>query len=283
MRKNNLNKHILAIVVLVLLLPMVFIGGVVLGGSVQGGLSLTADSLSSWISALATAAIAVLTFILAKETWYLREAQNRQLAELQRDSIRPLIDFSLVHNRVSFHLIDVKIANYGRGIAKNVRFNLAKDGGGVVSMGANPIVDGIFNLGAVSSGISNPGINQVYKSFAFGFLDIIDKMGESEAFLTKFSVEISYSDINGYDYRNVVLIDVSSFSGVVEIGGGDPLYKISNNIEKIMKWMEGLTRRSSNRISVDSYGKEDREQERKAIEARINKINEGKNSEADRS
>lgn len=260
MESAKLNKLILAIVILSLTLPMAFIAGVVLGGANQGGLTLTADSLSSWISALATAAIAVLTFILAKETWYLREAQSKQLAELQKDAIKPFIDFSLVHSRVSLHLIEVKIANYGRGIAKNVKFRLVKDVDGISDLGSNPIVDGIFSLGAVSKGISNLGIGQVYKSFAFGFLDILSEIGEEKTFLTRFSIEISYSDIHQHEYRNTVLIDMSSFAGIVEVGDGDPLYKISTHLEKMNNWMSNLTK-SSQRISVNSYDKADRDQE----------------------
>ncbi|MEH8148330.1 hypothetical protein [Aeromonas veronii] len=55
--------------------PLLFILGLVVGNHLQGNASLTADSISSWLSAIATVAIAILTFILAKETWYLREAQ----------------------------------------------------------------------------------------------------------------------------------------------------------------------------------------------------------------
>ena len=272
MEPGKLNKYILTIVVLVLILPMVFIGGVVLGGSVQGGIKLTADSLSSWISALATAAIAVLTFILAKETWYLREAQNRQLAELQQDAIKPFIDFSLVHCKANFHLIEVRIANYGRGIARDVKFKLVDVAGGVAEIGVNPIVDGIFSLGAVSNGISNLGIGQIYKSFAFGFLDVIGKMGEKPAFGTRFAIEVTCFDVRGHEYKNVVLLDMSSFSGTIEIGGGDPLYKISSNLEKIVNWMSSLTRGSSQRISVDSYNNADRVREKKAIEARYKDV-----------
>lgn len=282
MNSGKLNKYILTIVVLVLILPLAFIGGIVLGGSVQGNIKLTADSLSSWISALATAAIAVLTFILAKETWYLREAQTRQLAQLQQDAIKPFIDFSLVHCKASFHLIEVKIANYGQGIAKNVKFKLVNVSEGIDGAEKNPIVKALFSLGAVSNGISNLGIGQVYKSFVFGFLDVIREIGEQETFSTKFAIEISYFDIRNNEYKNIVLLDMSSFEGTIEIGGGDPLYKISNNLEKIVDWMNALTRGSSRRISVNSYNNADRMRERKSIEARHAELLKQKNKDLEK-
>ncbi|WP_139159520.1 hypothetical protein [Pseudomonas argentinensis] len=219
MAQKSLNKYILSIVILALLLPAAFMGGVILSETIKDDFLLTADSLSSWISAGATVAIAVLTFILAKETWYLRAAQTKQLSELQRDSIKPYVDFSLVHSRVDFHFIELKIANYGRGVAKNIKFKLLSDLDGIGIEDANPVVDSIFKLGAIKSGISNLGIGQVYKSFVFGFLDVIGKIGEDKVFLTRFSIEITYFDTQGYEYRNTVLIDMSSFSGIIELGG----------------------------------------------------------------
>lgn len=268
MAQKSLNKYILAIVVLALLLPTAFLGGVILSETIKDDFSLTADSLSSWISAGATVAIAVLTFILAKETWYLREAQARQLSDLQRDSIRPYVDFSLVHSRVDFHFIDLKIANYGRGVARNIKFKLVSDLGCVSVEGTNPVVDSIFKLGAIKNGISNLGIGQVYKSFVFSFLDVIQKIGEDEVFLTKFSVEMTYCDTQGYEYKNTVFIDMSSFSGIIELGGGDPIYKMAKSLDKISAWAQGLTSSSSKRINVNSYSNADRVRERKALEVR---------------
>jgi hypothetical protein len=56
-------------------LPLMFILGWSIGNQRASATPLSPDSVSSWVSALATLAIAILTFILAKETWYLRLAQ----------------------------------------------------------------------------------------------------------------------------------------------------------------------------------------------------------------
>lgn len=262
MQKEKGSKYILIIVILALLVPMAFMAGTVLTSSLQDSFLLSADSLSSWVSALATVAIAVLTFILAKETWYLREAQSAQLEQMQRDSIKPHIDFSLVHSRVDFHFMEMKIANYGSGVAKNIKFSLLHGSDEFPASVGNPIVVSIFERGAVLNGISNLGIGQVYKTFIFSFLDVINEIGEKEVFSTRFSIEIIYHDMHGFEYRDVVFVDMSSFSGVVEVGGGDPSYKISKSLEKMTAWMEGLTRSSGRRISVDAYSQTDRERER---------------------
>ncbi|MCY1542518.1 hypothetical protein D9M68_782690 [compost metagenome] len=183
---------------------------------------------------------------------------------MQRDSIKPHIDFSLVHSRVDIHFMEMKIANYGSGVAKYIRFNFLQGAEEVPGGVGNPIVESIFERGAVSNGISNLGIGQVYKTFIFSFIDVINKIGEKEAFATRFSLEVVYHDMHGFEYRDVVLVDMSSFSGVVEVGGGDPAYKISKSLEKMTSWMEGLTKSSARRISIDAYSQVDREQERAA-------------------
>ncbi|EIU7188125.1 hypothetical protein AAF158_006046 [Pseudomonas aeruginosa] len=271
---KNENSKILAIVILALLLPMAFMAGMVLANSLQTELTLTADSISSWISAIATAAIAVLTFILAKETWYLRAAQNQQIAEMQRESIRPHIDLSLTHSIVGIHFIELKIANYGRGIAKNIKFKIINQHRNNNEPTKNPIINSILGLGAISNGISHLGIEQVYKTFVFSFLDVLSKIGEEAVFSTKFSIEISYTDMQDTPYKDIILIDMSSFRGVIEIGGGSPNYKIATNIEKIAKWVESLTRGNNGRIDVNSFTDEDRQRERQTLEEHIFKQNE---------
>jgi hypothetical protein len=94
---------------MVVLIPVTFMLGLVVGNSLKGSGGMAADSLSSWLSAIATVAIAVLTFVLAKETWYLREAQIQQLLELRRENIRPNIGVQLESSRAGLNFVNVKI------------------------------------------------------------------------------------------------------------------------------------------------------------------------------
>jgi hypothetical protein len=260
MRKNESNTLILTVIILAVVTPLAFIGGMIFGGSLQTDFILTADSLSSWVSAIATVSIAILTFILAKETWYLRAAQSEQLEQLRLDAIRPSVDFTFVTSKISMQFIELEIKNTGKGIAQNISFTFL-DPETRETATDNAIISKIKKLGAVNTGIASLGVEQTYSSFLFSFFDVMREMGETAAFSTRFIVRISFADANGHSYENEVTIDTSEYDGVVEVGDGDPIHRISKNIEKIAQWAESLTRSASKRISVDTYNSKEREKE----------------------
>jgi len=269
MKKNEINTLILWVIILAIVTPLSFIGGMIFGGSLQTEFTLTADSASSWVSAIATVSIAILTFILAKETWYLRSAQNEQLKQLRLDAIRPSVDFSFRISDVHVQLLELEIKNSGKGIAQGVSFEFLEIDG-KSGLKSNPITKKLKDLGAIKYGIASLGIDQLYTTFMFSFIDIMGEMGEDETFSTKFIVKISFSDANGHEYENAVTIDFSQYIGVVHAGGGSPTHNISKNIEKIAKWAESLTRSRSKRITVNTFNAEERKQESEEFE-RIHK------------
>lgn len=55
---------------------------------------------ASWVSAFATVAIAILTVVLAKETWALRKAQNKQVDSLRKETLRPQVSVTLEPRRI---------------------------------------------------------------------------------------------------------------------------------------------------------------------------------------
>ncbi|WP_153767999.1 hypothetical protein [Endozoicomonas sp. OPT23] len=265
MKNNEINTLILWVIILAVVTPLAFIGGMIFGGSLQTEFTLTADSASSWVAAIATVSIAILTFILAKETWHLRAAQSEQLEQLRLDAIRPSVDFNFKISDVHVQLLELEIKNCGKGIAQNVSFEfLSIDNESEPEN--NPILDKLKDLGAIKYGIASLGIDQLYTTFMFSFIDIMGVMGEEETFATKFIVKIVFSDSNGHQYTNAVTIDFSQFIGVVHAGGGSPTHNISKNIEKIAKWAESLTRSRSKRITVNTFSSEEREQEEKEFE-----------------
>lgn len=265
MKKNEINTLILWIIILAVVTPLSFIGGMIFGGSLQTEFTLTADSASSWVSAIATVSIAILTFILAKETWYLRAAQNNQLEQLRLDAIRPSVDFAFKISDIHVQLLELEIKNTGKGIAQNVSFEFLNIDGRS-ELESNPIIDKLKELGAIKYGIASLGIDQLYTTFMFSFLDIMGQMGEDETFATKFIVKISFTDANGHKYTNEVTIDFSQYIGVVHAGGGSPTHNISKNIEKIAKWAESLTRSRSKRLTVNTFNAEERKQEEEEFE-----------------
>ncbi|WP_373800118.1 hypothetical protein, partial [Neisseria dentiae] len=162
----------LFIIILSVIAPSLFLAGVVFGHYFSESQVLIADSISSWVSAVATVAIAILTFILAKETWHLREAQISQLEELKRENFRPNIGFQLEPNPVSMQFMDVQVNNLGKGIAKKVKFSFYGKDGLEISDGENIIVDKILSLSMFNKGIESIGIGQKLSSFLFSFIDL---------------------------------------------------------------------------------------------------------------
>lgn len=138
---------------MVVLVPVTFILGLVVGNSLKGTGGMAADSLSSWLSAIATVAIAVLTFVLAKETWYLREAQIQQLSELKRENIRPNVGVQLESSRVGVNFVNVKIANLGKGVARKVQFEFLDRAGNEVAEGSDVVVAKFRKLAMFRQGL----------------------------------------------------------------------------------------------------------------------------------
>lgn len=261
-RKNERSLVPLLIVVGILAAPLIFILGIAAGSQIQLANILTADSLSSWISAVATVAIAVLTFVLAKETWYLREAQIEQVNDLRVQSIRPNVSVKFFSSKISFNLMMLEISNLGKGIARNVRFKFYDKHDNEIKVSENVIVDEFFKLHVMSEGLHSLGINQKFESFLFSFLEVKGKVEGDDIFSTYFKISTSYEDVEGNSYSDELIIDFKEFDGVTEIGGGDPLHKISGDIEKLRKQIEKMTSSSSKRLDVNTYSSQDRKQER---------------------
>lgn len=148
-----------------LLLPLIFIGGIVLGLSFQMQLELTADSISSWVAALATVAIAFLTFILAMETWRLRAAQIEQIEELRREALRPNVEFYLLPAPASFQFINVHIENNGKGAAKNIKFHIEPGSIGENEKNEQQLIAQLLGLNMLHNGIVSLGSGKERRSF----------------------------------------------------------------------------------------------------------------------
>ncbi len=252
---------------MVVIAPLLFILGIVVGNQLQGGGSLSADSLSSWLSAIATVAIAVLTFILAKETWYLREAQTQQLAELKRENIRPNIGVQLETSQVGVNFINAKISNLGKGIARKVSFTFFDRYGNQIAANQDVVVDKFLKLGSFRLGVESMGIGQVISSFVFSFLDI-GKDLKGEIFKHYLNIDIKFEDTEGNKYSNTFVIDFVQFEGISELGG-DPLHKLASEIQKIRESLGSVARNANGRIGVDVYSSPDRQAEVEKIQKLI--------------
>lgn len=270
------DKAPIVLVVLsgLLLVPLVFIGGLVWGLNLGGNGKLAADTLSAWVGAIATVAIAILTFILARETWYLRLAQIRQIDELKIEAMRPSLEFYILSAQTSIHMMNAHIQNNGKGIARNVSFKFYGSSGDVLSSQETAVVEKFLSLNMLKNGLASLGASKERKSFVFSFLDLMNKNGDV-LFGVKIRASIKFEDAEGRKYASESIVDFSEFKGVSEVGGGDPLYNLYKETEKIVKVLESVQAgMSSKRLNINVYSSADREEEQKALEERLRELRE---------
>lgn len=259
-----------------LFVPLVFIGGLVWGLSLGGNGKLAADTLSAWVGAIATVAIAILTFILARETWYLRLAQIRQIDELKIEAMRPSLEFYILSAQASIHMMNAHIQNNGKGIARNVSFKFYGSSGDVLSSQERAVVEKFQSLNMLKNGLASLGASKERKSFVFSFLDLINKNGDA-LFSVKIRASIEFEDAEGRKYASESIVDFSEFKGVSEVGGGDPLYNLYKETEKIVKVLESVQAGMlSKRLNINVYSSADREKEQKTLEDRLRELREKK-------
>ncbi|AAZ24722.1 hypothetical protein [Colwellia psychrerythraea] len=265
MKSDSKNERtLLPFVVLtgVVVAPIIFIAGIIFGTELNASIVLTSDSLSSWVAAIATVSIAVLTFILAKETWHLRNAQIEQLNEIKKESMRPNVVVNVQPSMVSISFWDVVIQNLGKGIAQNVNFEFKNIDGTVATDENNHLITIFSKLSLFENGCSSLGLGQSIKSFLFGFGDLKRDVGDADLFEQKIRLIIKFEDAEGNPYINSLDIDFNDYKGVSTLGGAtDPTYSIFKELENIRKLFEPVFKTGFKRLKIDSFNSKDREQE----------------------
>lgn len=252
-----------------LLVPVIFIIGLVIAINVDGNISLSTDTISSWISAISTVAIAVLTFILARETWYLRLAQIRQINELRKEAIRPNLEFYLLSAPASFQFMNIHIENNGKGVARNIKFTFSGENNAPFTENEQSVVDKLHEINILRNGMLALGSGKQRTSFVFSFIELADRMGD-DAFDIRINVSMTYEDSEGRAYNSESVVDFSEFKGVREIGGGNPTYNLYQETKKIREIFQSAQGGiSSERINVNLFSSEDRKREQDAIRKRI--------------
>ena len=261
--KNERTLLPFVVLIGVVVAPLIFIAGLIFGTELNTAIVLTSDSLSSWVGAIATVSIAVLTFILAKETWHLRISQIAQLNEIRKESMRPNVVVSLQPSMVSITFWDVIIQNLGKGIAQNVKFSFKNTDGSNATEENNHLVKVFNKLTLFENGCSSLGLGQTIKSFLLGFGDLERDVGEDNVFNQRIRLEIYFEDAEGAPYKNSLDIDFADIKGISTLGGAtDPIYSVFKEIEKLRKVFEPVFKSGNNRLKVDSYNTDDRAIER---------------------
>lgn len=259
------GRWIVGSLAVILMLPVVFIIGLVVGINIESAITLSQDNLSSWISAFATVTIAVLTIVLAKETWGLRLIQLSQIEQIRKDSIKPSVGLYLKSSPAGFNFIDVHITNNGSGPAQNIKFtfrNASDDAKDVYEH----LLSELNKLVILEKGISTLSSGEHRSSYLFSFIDLHQKFGE-KALECVTEVEVSFEDIEGSKYNSKSFFNFTEYKGVSELGGGDPLNKISSHLEKMQKDI-GHFASGFKKIKTDVYTSEDRQAEHDEWEKR---------------
>lgn len=257
MEKISSGK-ITAILALVITWPTALLIGIVIGQAIN--LPFTADTLSSTVTAIATVAITILTFVLAKETWQLRVIQNKQIHEFQLEGIRPNISIAFGPGNAGLKFFDIKISNTGKGIAKNIRFKLQGREKGIIDGESAALLEFLHSLGALKTGISTLGINQTFESFAFGFPQLGQKTN-NQIFKPFVRINAFYEDTIGTEYESEFILDLSQYEGVSQVGT-DPPKDIADHLKGIKDSLSRMAPSQRGRLDVNIYNKDDRTEER---------------------
>ncbi|HKL43368.1 MAG TPA: hypothetical protein VJ962_12375 [Clostridia bacterium] len=198
----------------------------------------------SGVVAASTVVYSILTSKLVSETIKMRKVETEpELSVI----IQPREEF------ISF--IDLIIKNIGNGPAYDISFDISKEfiTPADKKLSKLPIMKDI-NYMAPSQKIQ------------FFLANMVDKKEENPS---QFKITAYYKNKNGNTYKSEFEIDFNKFKGMSQLGKPD-LYKIANNIENLRKDFHKLYS-GFKRLKVETYDKQDREDERKRMEERMKK------------
>ncbi|WP_368301449.1 hypothetical protein [Kluyvera sichuanensis] len=197
---------------------------------------------------ISTVVYSILTGKLVSETTKMRQVQTEPKIEI---TIKP---FEFAINIVRLH-----IRNIGLGPAINVKFNLKIISGGQF---AQTLIDEFTEANFLKIGLTYFGPGQERYSH---YTQLTQQYNEKiESILI---VEISYQSTTGASYIEQSIIDMSELKGAYQLGTPN-LYSMAKSLEKIQQDISHIVS-GHKKISAQIYTTEDREKEKKNIEALI--------------
>lgn len=270
---KNTSAWAFGSIMFLLIIAIFFILGLSVGAGSQGSIAFTNDTLSAWVSALATVCIAILTIFLAKETWVLRLIQLSQIEQIRKNAIKPSVNMHLKSAPVSYNFINVHIINNGAEVAQNITFKFTNKSEETQDV-YDYLKEKFSKLVILSNGISSLGADEERTSFLFSFIELHQKFGD-KALEYIAEVDIEFQDIEGTVYSSKSYFNFTEYKGITELGGGEPLYKISSTLAKIEKNI-GHFASGFKKIKTDIYTSNDREKEQEVWEKKGKNDNEAK-------
>lgn len=188
---------------------------------------------SGWVTAVATVVLTFATIALAVLTWQLAKATRSPavIATIEPNGWAPTL------------LLDIHLANEGTASAFDITISFDP-----------PIPqerEGQQHLERAS--ILRAGQKMV------------STLVDAKLMInTAYQVKVSWADKPGGKQKSLAYpVDISSIKGLRFINGGNPLFRISEDIRKLREQIDRVAK-GQHRIEVDSYTSADREQEERA-------------------
>jgi len=199
---------------------------------------------------LSTVVYAVLTAMLVTETQKMRQAQTEPKVQL---IIKPWDEW--------INIVHVYIRNIGLGPAYDISFDTSVEVGGE---GAEDLISDLTKANYFRTGLKYLGPGQ---ELVPGYSQMTENFEKKVNSIILFTIH--YRNANGKKYQETFRIDFSEFLGITRIGKPH-LYAIAQSLEKIQKDINHIST-GFKRLQVNIFNNEDREEEQKKREERLNR------------
>lgn len=199
------------------------------------------------IVTLATVVYAVLTAALVKETRQMRQAQTE-----------PHVDVSFKMRDETLGFLDIAVRNIGIGPAYDIHFSIHQVAGDLVAAG---LMKELKEIHFLQSGVRYISPGQELKSFFTSMYERYDAK-----LVSQISIEITYKNAVGSNFKENFLLDFSELKGITRIGE-PPLLTIAKHVKKLSEEFDKVT--SSGRLRVDTFTSEDRRSEQLERQRRL--------------
>ncbi len=185
---------------------------------------------SGAVQSIATVVLVAVTAYYAKQT----QRTASTMEESEESQTRPQIAIFLSQKDENLSLIDLVIANYGNGLARNIKFSI---------IGKNFVLDlareqkTIKSFRVLKNGIKTLGPGQEYRAWLMSVIGRVDELQSSRT-----NVRVKYENADGKrKYSDSYRLD---FNSLPEYQLGKPVeYKIAEGVEKISKSAERIERK----------------------------------------
>lgn len=233
--------------------------GIALGASLGPEWEYSRTDKATWIAALSTFAIAILTLYLVFETAGLRKLTQQQIDGIRLSSLKPSVDVYLQPSKARLEYLEIYVVNQGQGTAHDVVFSVVDESSEACkAIGFNVTLLALLKeIGLFTNGITALGAGREFRSLLIDFTDYND-LG-NDLFGAKLRIVVTCKDSEKNFIENVSTIDLQEFIGITGSSSADPLHGINENLKKISKRIEKITsRNSSDKLDVNVWNSNDR-------------------------